>query len=263
VSATEDMKHKPSIHLAICLLLSAILACNVPNTAQPVSVNDQAATGVAATLQAVAGNAGDVPITAAFSLTPNLTPSSVNSPTATGTITPTYSVPMLTVREQTNCRTGPGLDYEVIFTYLPNKKLEIVGRYDPDNYWLVKSVESAGGVCWLWGEYVDVAGSYWVVSSVTPPPTATKKPLQAPSIQNWNFFCSAGQMTITIDWTDRAVDETGYRVFRNGELVAELPANSTTYTDLITLNTGDSAEYYIQVYNATSTANSSLMKVAC
>jgi SH3-like domain-containing protein len=55
---------------------------------------------------------------------------------------------MLTVREQTNCRAGPGPDYEVIFTYLSGKKLEIVGRYDPDNYWLVKSAESPTGTCW-------------------------------------------------------------------------------------------------------------------
>jgi len=170
---------------------------------------------------------------------------------------------MLTVREQTNCRTGPGQDYEIVFTYLPNAKLVILGRYDIENYWLVKSDESPTDQCWLWGEYVEVTGSYWVVSSVTPPPTATRKPPQAPSIQNWEFLCSVGQMTIKIDWTDRSDNETGYRVFRDGGLVAELPANSTTYTETIALLTGDSAEYFIQVYNSTAEVNSTPFKLTC
>jgi hypothetical protein len=81
----------------------------------------------------------------------------------TGTITPTYSVPILRVLEQTNCRTGPGQDYEVVYTYLSWKELEIVGAYPQENYWLVKSPESPTGECWLWGGYVEVKGSYWVV----------------------------------------------------------------------------------------------------
>ena len=34
-------------------------------------------------------------------------------------------------------------------------------------------------------------------------------------------------MSFIVSWVDKANDETGYRVFRNGEAVAELPANST------------------------------------
>lgn len=191
------------------------------------------------------------------------TPAATATQTETVTRTPTYSVPMLTVREQTNCRTGPGQDYEVIFTYLSGKKLEIVGRYDPDNYWLVKSAESPTGSCWLWGEYVEVTGSYWAVSSVTPPPTSTKAPPQAPSIQEWNFSCSGGTMTFTVSWTDRGIDETGYRVYRNGEAVAELPANSTSYVDTFDLPAGDNVDYYLQVYSPYGSANSLIMRMTC
>ncbi len=35
---------------------------------------------------------------------------------------------MLTLREATNCRTGPGLAYEIIVTYPIGQTLEIVGR---------------------------------------------------------------------------------------------------------------------------------------
>jgi len=172
---------------------------------------------------------------------------------------------MLTVRENTNCRTGPGQDYEVVFTYLPNRKLEILGRYDPDNFWLVKSKESPTGQCWLWGEYVDVTGSYWVVSSVTPPPTATKAPPEAPSVQKWDFFCNSvtGQMDVTFIWTDKASDEAGYRVIRDEKVVTELPANSAKYTETILLSSGESATYYIEVYNSAGSARSTPIKLTC
>jgi hypothetical protein len=185
----------------------------------------------------------------------------VGSPTIT--ITPTYSVPTLTVKEATNCRTGPGEDYEIVVTYLSGKKLEIAGRYDPGNYWLVKSSESPNGTCWLWGQFVDVTGSYWAVASVTPPATATGAPPRRPGIIKWEFFCSAGSLTFNVTWADNANDETGYRIFRNGEQATELPADSTTYTDTVDISSDQSLEYYIQVFSPSGTANSSIMRMKC
>jgi len=257
------MKPFSRITYASILLLVSMLACNLPGNAPSISVNDQAATIIAATLQEGLRNGADVPITATVSQTPNPTATSTSGPTLT--ITPTYSKPILTVRQQTNCRTGPGQDYEVVFTYLPNKKLEILGRYDPGNFWLVKSSESPTGECWLWGEYTDVVGSYWAVSSVTPPPTSTKAPPPAPSVQKWDFYCSTvtGQMEVTIKWTDNANDEAGYRVIRDEEVAAELPANSANYTETILLASGESVTYYIEVYNSAGSTRSTPIKLTC
>ena len=247
--------------LAATSLVLAILACNVPGMPPPISVNDQAATAIAATLLAQAQNGGDEPITATASITSM--PSSTATRAGTVTITPTFSTPMLTVLESTNCREGPGQDYKVVFTYLPNKELEILGRYEPTNFWLVKSAESGAGNCWLWGEFVEVVGSYWTVPSVTPPATATLAPPPAPSLQNWEFTCSGGQMTITIDWTDRATDETGYRILRNGEEIAELQADSIQYIETIPMPSEQSAEYYIQVFSPSGTANTRVGSASC
>lgn len=182
------------------LLAISTFACNLPGTAtQPsLSVDDQAATIIAATLTAQATNSGDVPITAPASLTPTFITGATSTSAVTPTITPTYSTPMLTVLEQTNCREGPGQEYRVIFTYLATVKLEIVGRYEPNNFWLVKAPESRAGTCWLWGEYVELTGSYWVVPTLTPPPTETTAPPQAPSIQKWDFSCSGSTMTFNL-----------------------------------------------------------------
>ena len=246
--------------LAGILLIVAILACNFP-TREQVPPPSDAQTAAALTVQALL----TVPVTASVTEPQSFITASP-SPTVTAitaTITPTYSTPMLTVKEQTNCRKGPGQDYEIVFTYLPDKKLTILGRYDPGNFWLVKSDESPTGQCWLWGEYVEVTGSYWVVSSVTPPPTSTKAPPQAPSIQEWNFSCSGGTMTFTVKWTDRSDNETGYKVFRNGDALADLPANSTSFTDISYPDAGENVEYYINVYSPYGTANSPPMTMKC
>jgi hypothetical protein len=171
---------------------------------------------------------------------------------------------MLTVKESTNCRTGPGEDYEIVFTYLTGKQLEIVGRYDPGNFWLVKSNESPNGTCWLWGEFVEVTGSYWAVSSVTPPATVTSAPPRAAGLISYEFFCpSLDVMNITIIWADNASDETGYRILGNGQVIAELPANATTYTESIQLKSGQSAEFYIQVHSPNGSANTRVGIVSC
>jgi hypothetical protein len=241
-----------------------MLACSLP--VEQVPPPDAIQTAAALTLQAV--------------LTPSITPSPANpaetvsstprvtrtaSPAGspTTTITPTYSVPIATIRESTNCRAGPGEEYDVIVTYLTGKELEIAGRYDPGNFWLVKSNESPTGTCWLWGQFVDVAGSYWAVSSVTPPPTATSAPPRGPGLNRWEFSCSDGSLTFTVIWVDNANNETGYRIFRNGEQIVELPADTTTYTDTFAVSSDQPVEYYVQVYSPVGSANSSTMRMKC
>jgi hypothetical protein len=252
--------------LAVIGFLFAVTACNWP--AEQLPPPDDVQTAAALTLQAILPPSNtpsrSTPTILATS-SPSLTVTSpaAGSPTATASQTPTYSVPMLTVQESTNCRTGPGEEYEVVFTYITGKQLEIVGRYDPGDFWLVKSNESPNGTCWLWGEFVEVTGSYWAVSSVTPPATATSAPPRQPVIEEWNFFCDGGMLNFTVTWRDVATDETSYRIFRNGEAIIELPANSTTHTDLYDVQSDESVEYYVQVVSPAGTANTSIMRMRC
>ena len=249
--------------LAGIILILAMLACNGPFTNPQQPSDTEIQTAAALTLQVIftPSHSGATQLPS----TPSTTVPDDTGTQAAGTVTrtPTFSVPMLTVQEQTNCRAGPGQDYEVLFVYLPGKKLEIVGRYEPDNYWLVKSAESPTGTCWLWGEFVELTGSYAAVSSVTPPPTTTKAPPQAPSIVEWKFGCSGGALTFTVSWIDRGVDESGYRVFRNGESIAELPANSTSFVDTFAFTANENVDYYLQVYSPNGSANSSVMRMMC
>ena len=129
------------------ILIFAVSAYNIPLGQG--SLSGEARSTAASTLQASLTPRSTV--TAPQSLIP-VTPSGTPVSLSTGMSTPTYSVPLLTLREPTNCRTGPGQPYQIIITYQMNQTLEIVGRHDSGNFWLVKSAESPTGTCWLWGE---------------------------------------------------------------------------------------------------------------
>jgi len=253
--------------LTATVFVAATFACNLQYVSQPtLSLDDQAATIIAQTLQAGNENGTDVSITATSSSTPKPTVTSMivtMGPTAT--ITPTYSVPMLTLREQTNCRTGPGLSYDIQFAYVKGVEREILGYYPQENYWLIKAPESATGECWIWGEYADVTGSYWVVPSLTPPPTATLTPPIAPSISKWDFFCNSasGEMNITILWKDNTNNESAFVVYRNSQQIAQLPPDSSSYAETILAQAGDSFKYQVEVVSPGGTALSSIASATC
>lgn len=243
-----------------CLLLTA---CNVPLTGseEEMDLNDQAATLVAMTMAAIS--------TPTFTNTPNTplpSPTLSITRTPTPTITPTYSVPMLKINEPTNCRTGPGQSYDIIFTLLAGATVEIVGQYPTNNYWTVK-VQGMDEPCWIWGEYATVSGSHWTVPTVNPPATTTASPPEAPSISNWDYLCgysgSGSNVTVTLDWTDRAEGESAYRIYRNGESVAELPPNSSTFTEVVDVVSGENLTYLIEVVSSAGVTRSSPISISC
>jgi hypothetical protein len=246
--------------LSVFIVIFGLTACNLPSAEQlppPSDVQTAAALTVEAKLlhQMASATLPAPPVTD--------TPQPTFAPT--GTITPTYSVPMLRILEQTNCRTGPGQDYDVVHIYLPENELEILGSYADETYWLIRSEQSQTGECWLWGEFVEVSGSYWAVPTLTRPPTKTPAPPDAPTVQKWDFFCNAvtGNMDVTIEWKDNANNESGYRVVRANTVAIELPPNSFTFTEIIPLGPGESITYFIEVYNVTDTLRSTPITLTC
>ena len=224
---------------------------------------DGAQTSIASTLQVIF-----TPQTTAAAPQSLLPVTGLVTPTSlpTNTAIPTTSIPMLKLREAMNCRTGPGQGYEIVVTYPIDQRLEIVGRYDEENFWLVKSAESPTGTCWLWGEYADVIGSYPAVNLVTPPPTAILSPLppRAPSLHDFDYDCDGFNNTLSfyIIWNDKADTESGYRVFRDGLQIAELPAGSTTYAETIVMPVSRT-EYYVQAYNAAGVSQTKVIQFIC
>ncbi len=240
--------------LGMALVAGIILSsCNMPAAGAP---DTQIATAAALTVQAA--------INSSSSTQPAASPTSENASAGKTTATSTYSKPFVSVGDVTNCRTGPGVSFERVIQILPATSVEIVGFFPP-NYWIVSTSD---GNCWVSGEFTTPSGSYTTVPTVTAPPTPetnNKAPEPATFLKNgWTFFCyDTGQADITLSWNDKATNEEGYRILRNGEVAAELPANTTYFAETINLLSGQSVGYQIQGYNPSGEANSAVAAITC
>jgi uncharacterized protein YraI len=257
------MRTRIRVLTALIALLLLTVACNLPGATSEPSLNDQAATLVAQTLNA---SAPSEPSQTQPAVTPANSPTLSPNRTPTVTITPTYSVPMLKVDEPTNCRSGPGQDYQVITTFQPGASAEIVGRYPENNWWLINN-PFGEGTCWIWGQFATVSGSTWTVPSVTPPPPATQSLPTPPSISNWDFSCAYGSsgpnVTFNLQWSDRASDEIGYRIYRNDELVTELPPNSGSFSEVVDVQENEKLTYRLEVYNNAGASSAAPISFSC
>lgn len=188
----------------IALLLLTMFACVVPG--MPASV-DPAGTAAAETVVAgLTQNAAPIlPPTAAPTLTPTFTPTLIRltQRAMTETLTPTQSlstisatlpaqtgeataVPeavMVTVSRPTNCRIGPGRDYDIAGTLLVDEEAEVLGRDATGEYWYIRNPDPGVEFCWVWGEYATLTGVVAFVSVFTPPPTFTPTATPIPSLE--------------------------------------------------------------------------------
>jgi hypothetical protein len=238
--------------IGVCILALAALACNI-NVATP-SSQAGLATIVAQTMQAVMSETTSPP--------PLNTPVEASTPSATQTAVKA----ILTIHQNTNCRSGPGSNSNIITAFTPGTTLEIVGKDTADDFWLVK-VPNTSDTCWASGQYATPSGGYASLPEVTPTASTPQGVPDAPGFlinNGWTFFCyGTGQTDITLNWDDRANNETGYRIYRNGNVVAELPANSTSYAETITLLSGQSVSYQIEAFNPSGAARSGVATMTC
>jgi hypothetical protein len=95
--------------------------------------------------------------------------------------------------------------------------------------------------------------------------TTPSEPPQAPFIETWNFFCNGAkkEMGITMQWVDVATNEDGYRILRNGEVVANLPADTISFNETILLLAGNRMRYQIEAFNSGGTAPSLEVSFTC
>jgi len=148
---------------AISLIVLA--ACNFP-VGTPASGN-AVDTAVAMTLAAQASPSGDT------SVTPTSLATATPASTATSILTPTPSVPMVSVSLATNCRSGPGTVYDLIGQLLVGQTAIVLGRDSTSQYWVIDNPSNPGSTCWLWGQYATVSGDISTLPVVPVPPTPT------------------------------------------------------------------------------------------
>jgi len=248
--------------LTLACLALTLAACNLPNPSATRATPqiDQALVGTIAamTLQAMS--------TQTFTPAPTHPATSTATNTLTPTVTPTYSIPSLLFNGNTNCRKGPGAEFEVVTVIRSGQKTEAVGRLDKTNYWVVK-IPGSAETCWVAEDFAQPSGSIQVLPTVTAPPIPTPKPPTGPSWSTYNYTCDfasgGSNLTMRLAWTDRSGDETGYIVYRDGQAIANLGPNSSTYTDIAFVAAGQSVSYKVEVYNPSGTASTSTVSAVC
>jgi uncharacterized protein YraI len=263
-------------------LLLAVLACGLPTAqsgggeqAQP----DLAATITAQALTIQAQQPGIQP-TVANSPTPEFTPTPENTSTPeftpTITNTPTPTIPIVTVSQTTNCRTGPGTQYDLIGGLNVGQSAEVVGKYSNGNYWIIKTSGSTG-ICWLWGQYATVTGNTANLPEYPVPPTPTPSLPAAPKSFSIDISCTLSSLPVIknivhveLSWADLATNEDGYRIYRDGTLLATLGANATSLSDDTNLpafyivgNPPPSLTYGVEAFNGAGTSTRKEKTVSC
>ena len=252
------MKSK-SVLFAFCALLAAALACNLPGSQGTPTATATAEEDLAATITALAVALEDATSTSTAG------PSETPTVAATGTA----SVPMVSVSAATNCRAGISTAFDILWALLPGDKAEVVGKYTPLGYWLIKM--PGGGQCWLWGQYATVEGDVASIPEVQPPPTpvaptATNTATQAPvpaAVTNltYDISCSADPIPLflggSLHWQDNADDEDGFRVYLGNSLQTTLGPNTESYVY------STPGTYGVEAFNANGPSARKTVKTEC
>jgi len=255
---------------SIILLMIVLSSCNLPTG------NAETATPTGSEPDASSFSSTPDPFTATpeFTPTPEFTATPEFTPTPEFTATPT--IPIVSVSVNTNCRTGPGAQYDLNGGLNVGETAEVIGKNTASGYWIIKT---AGGVgyCWLWGQYATVSGNTVNLPEYPVPATPTPSKPEAPKNLSANVTCvpsggilSPYNVEAKLTWVDAANNEDGYYVYMNGGLLATLAADSTGYTDNTTLASiwlvGDpqpSHTYEVQAYNAAGSSDKKSVKVLC
>jgi hypothetical protein len=174
------------------------------------------------------------------------------------TATPTLKPSLKITVDGTQCRDGIGADAELVVSFSVNMEVDLIARNTADGYWLVKDPGS-GSSCWVTAQNASPSGSYQQLPEITPQAPVANEAPAAPtwtaSSNAWQYSCAPGSVTVNLQWVDRADNEQGYRVYRNQQLVVELPAGATSYADQVN-TAGGTFVYSIRSYNGVGESGS-------
>jgi len=81
------------------------------------------------------------------------------------------------------------------------------------------------------GEFITNFGVITNVGSNSNGPSSTGS-LAAPGKLAYLYDCTSGNVVIELNWVDKSNNEDGFRVYREGEKIADVSANTTTYKDI-------------------------------
>lgn len=226
-----------------CMLLAGCGAQASPTPAGP-SVQELAFTMAAGTIAA--------------QFTSTAVAASATPPTGTPTTPPTLFVNAAS----SNCRTGPGPDFRVVATYTAGSTVPLIGRASASGYWIAQDPVSHD-LCWISVQDGTPGGSFDLLPEMTPQPIAVAVPAQPGAVGRPDFACDNTTLTVILRWAPPAGQVNGYRIYRKGIQIADVPASQTTYTEKVSFVFGSSVDYAVAAYNDGGTSTPRQWTVHC
>lgn len=101
------------------------------------------------------------------------TPSDTPEPSATFAPSATPAAPIISVSQETNCRSGPDASFTFLGLLAVGEQAQVVAKSPDGEYWLIVNPDDPAGNCWLWGEYASLTGSTDNLPVQTPVATPT------------------------------------------------------------------------------------------
>lgn len=142
----------------------------------------------------------------------------------------------VTVSQNTNCREGPGQEFNDVGALTPGQTAEVVGKDTVNNYWIIKLPSNPAVTCWLWGQYATVTGDTSQVANVpTPtkagpsgapnPPTLVDAQVKCTSLSGGDY-----QYKINLKWADNSSNENKFVIYSSTGNVFSTPPNKTSFS---------------------------------
>ena len=189
------------------------------------------------------------------------------------------------------CRTGPGLVYDDYDFFSTNDTTALLGQNNASDWFLVQAL-NFDEQCWIGKGVIDfdaISELLLVMPILIPPPVPTVTPTPPPGPDEGNSAeppvddqgdqgsirvpeapgnayianqtCTSQEYKVKLAWFDQANNEQGFRILRDGQLIATLGANTQEYTD--TPPYGGPYTYTIEVFNSAGINSTNMQEPGC
>jgi hypothetical protein len=224
------MKNLKLAWIAPLIFMLALASCNFPlsgNGGNDANISTIVALQVAQTQMAQTLAVGQAsPTSQQLAQEPTFTPTITLTPQPSAT--PTLEGVWLTVVENTNCRSGPGIVYDLITTIKKDQKVQALARNPDNDYYYIQN-PNGGGFCWLWDQYSTLSGNITILPVFTPQPTPTNTitPTPAPgiSLSYKGLITCMGQYAINV-----YIKNTGSVTWQSVKMVVVDTDTASTFT---------------------------------
>jgi hypothetical protein len=112
-----------------------------------------------------------------------------------------------------------------------------------------------------------IATLIYTLPAATASPLPSSIPPNTPAWLAYNYTCEladgGGDMTMNLAWDDRSSSEEGYKVYRDGQVIATLEPNSTFYVDIAFVAMGKTLSYKVEAFTADWQLSTSTIAYGC